>query len=242
MINIIGKRRNVRKFKEIDDISIIESNRGEIIVPQYPYFRYGWTGVIRKGQENIGNSPRAIALAANKYEARKILLAAGISCPKISGRRDDVTIVRPLRTRGGRSFSWHMGYETKSGTWAQEFIDKEREYRAHCYDGALLYVQEKEGPREFKGPWNHSQGYTFRVLGRSEVSNALRKIAIEAVKALSLVYGAVDIIEEENKLYVLEVNTAPALEGYTLRGLVDVLLDQENKKHFIKNLYWRKRA
>ena len=43
-------------------------------------------------------------------------------------------------------------------------------------------------------------------------------IAVNAVKALGLDFGAVDIIynEKENQYYVLEVNTAPGLEGTTL--------------------------
>ncbi|CAN5950619.1 unnamed protein product [Sphagnum jensenii] len=43
------------------------------------------------------------------------------------------------------------------------------------------------------------------------------EIAIAATTALGLDFGAVDIIEDKNeKLYVLEVNTAPGLEGKTV--------------------------
>jgi len=43
-------------------------------------------------------------------------------------------------------------------------------------------------------------------------------VALAAVSALGLDFGAVDIIynEHENQYYVLEVNTAPGLEGTTV--------------------------
>jgi len=50
-------------------------------------------------------------------------------------------------------------------------------------------------------------------------------ISIAAVDALCLDFGAVDIIynEHEDKYYVLEVNSAPGLEGTTLEKYVEAL-------------------
>ena len=49
-------------------------------------------------------------------------------------------------------------------------------------------------------------------------------MGIDAVSALGLDFGAVDIIEDaDGKLYVLEVNTAPGLEGQTLTLMAEAL-------------------
>jgi D-alanine-D-alanine ligase-like ATP-grasp enzyme len=43
------------------------------------------------------------------------------------------------------------------------------------------------------------------------------QLSVEAVAALGLDFGAVDIIEDkEGNFYVLEINTAPGLEGHTV--------------------------
>jgi D-alanine-D-alanine ligase-like ATP-grasp enzyme len=57
------------------------------------------------------------------------------------------------------------------------------------------------------------------------VSDDLKSIAIQAINALSLDFGAVDIIynQHENKYYVLEINTAPALAGTTLDSYVSAI-------------------
>lgn len=64
---------------------------------------------------------------------------------------------------------------------------------------------------------NHANGFVFCRDNIIEPSD-LRDVAIQAVTALGLDFGAVDVIwnEHYNKCYALEVNTAPGLEGTTL--------------------------
>jgi D-alanine-D-alanine ligase-like ATP-grasp enzyme len=64
----------------------------------------------------------------------------------------------------------------------------------------------------------------------------LRDVALQAVKALDLHFGAVDIIwnKKDNKCYVLEVNTAPGVEGTSTEIYADsikaYLQKQQNAK------------
>ena len=53
----------------------------------------------------------------------------------------------------------------------------------------------------------------------------VEKQALAAVKTLQLEWGAVDVIwnDHAQKAYVLEVNTAPGLEGQTLKIYANVL-------------------
>jgi glutathione synthase/RimK-type ligase-like ATP-grasp enzyme len=50
---------------------------------------------------------------------------------------------------------------------------------------------------------------------------------LAAVSALGLDFGAVDIIwnEREDKCYVLEVNTAPGLQGSTLENYANAIME-----------------
>ena len=55
----------------------------------------------------------------------------------------------------------------------------------------------------------------------------LRDISRDAVTALGLEFGAVDIIynDKSKKLFVLEVNTAPGIEGATVTKYKDAILN-----------------
>ena len=55
-------------------------------------------------------------------------------------------------------------------------------------------------------------------------------LAISAVDSLGLDFGAVDIIwnESEDQYYVLEVNTAPGVEGTTLQKYTEAILKCTN--------------
>jgi glutathione synthase/RimK-type ligase-like ATP-grasp enzyme len=65
-------------------------------------------------------------------------------------------------------------------------------------------------------PNNHSRhntkGWKFSFLATEKTPSAIRKVSVDAVKALGLDFGAVDcILGEDNQAYVIEVNTGPGL-------------------------------
>ena len=92
----------------------------------------------------------------------------------------------------------------------------------------VVDVKLKKKKREWEGErdkyvWNHSNGYTFtRNVGEYNLN--VHTLGVDAVKALGLNYGAVDIIEDsQGELYVLEVNTAFGLEGTTIELVGDAI-------------------
>ncbi len=111
-----------------------------------------------------------------------------------------------------------------------KYKPKREEYRVHVAFGKVIDTQLKKrraGYRERKDvDYLVRNWYTGWVYCREEVQpNEQRDtLAIKAVNALGLDFGAVDIIynELEDKYYVLEVNTAPGLDGTTVDKYVEV--------------------
>jgi glutathione synthase/RimK-type ligase-like ATP-grasp enzyme len=101
------------------------------------------------------------------------------------------------------------------------FISNEREYRLHIFNGELIRLQRKylDYPDQQRSPYikNYANGYRFRTPQRMLHGERIEQ-ATNAVRALGLVWGAVDmVIGEDNLAYVLEVNTAPKLAPLTMQ-------------------------
>lgn len=107
-----------------------------------------------------------------------------------------------------------------------KYKKKKHEYRIHVFQDAIIdFAQKKKSKtannnnnvntkiRNFKNGW---------VYCRENVAllPSFVPLAISAIEALNLKWGAVDIIynEHENQAYVLEVNTAPGLMGSTVES------------------------
>lgn len=113
-----------------------------------------------------------------------------------------------------------------------QYIKKKKEFRVHVFDNEVIFVQEKRRRRDIPDDqvnWqirNHSNGFIF-AHNDLEYDDVMLSSSIDAVNALGLDFGAVDIIynQRENKYYVLEVNTAPGLTGETLRVYADKFMN-----------------
>lgn len=103
-----------------------------------------------------------------------------------------------------------------------------REFRIHSFKGRSIRAGVK-APREgiVQHPWIRSWdgGWTIKYDGVSSTQQH-RQLAHQAVHALGLDFGAVDIGELANgSLVVLEVNRRPGIEG----GTIDVYADAINR-------------
>lgn len=119
-----------------------------------------------------------------------------------------------------------------------KYIPKVDEYRVHVIGGVVVDFQKKALKKEFIGnekvDWkirNLNNGFVFIREGVSPPKEVLDQ-AIKAVEICGLDFGAVDVIwnNHRGKAYVLEVNTAPGLEGQTVETYIDGLTNLYNKK------------
>ena len=126
----------------------------------------------------------------------------------------------------GRDIAVFTASDTPAGCdFYTVYIPNTREYRIHVFQGEIIRVQGKylDHPDQHTNPYikNHGQGFRFRTPDR-ELNTDRREAAINAVEALGLDFGAVDLLVGEDRLcYVLEVNTAPACSPLTARAYVE---------------------
>jgi glutathione synthase/RimK-type ligase-like ATP-grasp enzyme len=111
-----------------------------------------------------------------------------------------------------------------------EFINKDKEFRVHVFNGAIIDFQQKKkrnGVEANGDIRNHGNGWVY---ARSDVTlpPLVAEQSIKAVSSLRLDFGAVDICTSlEGGVFVFEVNTAPGLEGTTLAKYVEAIKKYE---------------
>ncbi len=110
-----------------------------------------------------------------------------------------------------------------------KYVKKKEEYRVHCgkklvggnYVNSVISLQRKARRTDCENPnWqvrNHSNGFIY-VRNNVNPPASIEEVALRAFDATDLDFGAVDVIwnDKEKKAYVLEINTAPGLEGTTV--------------------------
>lgn len=177
--------------------------------------------------------------ASNKPKARRLMAEAGVSIPETTTSRSVAStwlsecsvIRRPSIHHGGADFvvTERCGILPLSGYagdyYYQKFFRKTHEFRVHGAHGKVLILQEKK-PREgievdldVPKPWNHATGeFIFETVNWSNYNKDVCKVALDAIKALGLDFGAVDILydTDSGEAVVCEVNTSPALEDYAV--------------------------
>lgn len=115
-----------------------------------------------------------------------------------------------------------------------QYKKKRHEYRVHIFNGEVIDVTQKKKRKGFENVntkiRNHQNGWVY-CRENIEEPHDLRTQAVNAMSAVGLNFGAVDIIwnEKENKCYVLEINSAPGLVGTTLEKYVDAFVKDIKK-------------
>lgn len=105
-----------------------------------------------------------------------------------------------------------------------KYKKKKHEYRVHVFQSTVIDVTQKKRRQGFEGRdnqiRNHQNGWIYARENIHE-PEGLRQLALDACAAIGLWSGAgaVDIIwnEYENRCYVLEINSAPGIQGTTCK-------------------------
>lgn len=185
----------------------------------------------------ILNKPDAVSNASDKLKALRIMLEAGVSVPEFT---TDINVAKTwiedermvlcrtlLRANSGRGIVIVKDVnELVAAPLYVKYIRKEKEYRLHVFNGKILDLVEKKRRSGFGGDNSHckyirsyERGWVMCRDGVT-VEERVKAEAIKAVSALGLDFGAVDLVlrKNDNSPVVLEVNTAPGLQGTTLEN------------------------
>lgn len=107
---------------------------------------------------------------------------------------------------------------------------KKKEFRIHIFKDQVVHVLEKRRKVGYEGTAdtkirNTANGYVFCSENVDEPSG-LRELALKARKVTGSDFAGVDIgyNEKKNELFVIEVNSAPGIEGTNVQRYVDVIV------------------
>jgi hypothetical protein len=105
------------------------------------------------------------------------------------------------------------------------YVKKTDEYRIHVgrrgLQGEIISIQKKKRRLDHDSPnWqvrNHQNGFVYAREGVVPPTS-ITAVSVRALLATGLDFGAVDVIwnQQQERPYVLEINTAPGLEGTTV--------------------------
>lgn len=197
--------------------------------------------------ERVLNPAKAIALASDKLLAIRTLQAAEL--PTVPAFEEWEAAKAAAwggcvlgRTRNGMRgqgitvYDLSMNYSglpkgpRAPHEWYSLYRKPTREVRVHVVDGEVIRIQGKflDFPElAERDPFirNHRSGYRYRT-PRLKLRKQRQEIAIEAVRALGLHFGAVDMLLFGSGVdpMILEINTAPACAPLTAQSYAEALM------------------
>lgn len=210
-----SNRRNPLHIQELSAAKVVIRYGNRIVAP----FTEGTI---------VYNKSKSIGFASDKGLSRVLFREKNVRCPKLfdydSYMESNITypvIARPRQHCKGQNFVVlntpeqfieHYSMNHMYGWYYSEFIDKEKEYRVHCGHGKVLAIMEK--PKGEGIAWNRAINHDpFIRLKQADYMHDICLQALNAVNALELDFGGVDIIYKDGIAYVLEVNTAPTINS-----------------------------
>lgn len=207
---------------------------------------WGCSGFYRAVEyaERILNHPDAVAQAVDKLKAFKAfrgvenLMAMPITPEWTESRQQASNWLAEGHTVVARQkLTGHSGdgivimedlEDLVNAPLYTKYVKKQDEYRLHVFGDKVFFRQRKARKNDVPDDqvnWkvrNLDGGFIF-ANQNIECDPAWELNAVNAVKALGLDFGAVDLIVNKKGSYVLEVNTACGLAGTTLEKYAEVL-------------------
>lgn len=182
------------------------------------------------------NTPHAVETSSHKLKTLSRLRARGVATLDCTTNKEEaeewnsrVFVRHLLRASGGRGIEVvQAGDPLPYAQLYTKGFPKEKEYRAHVGGGQVFFLQQKRlalaarrPPSRTQGVRNYANGWIFAHQNIDEPLPGLRDLAVRAVLACGLDFGAVDVlVNREGRAVVCEVNSAPAVSGATVDAYV----------------------
>jgi len=202
---------------------------------------------IRNYRANIINDPKSVGICSNKLELFKYLedqecddlipeWTTNIDTAKlwaIGWPNYNVVERHVLNGHSGQGIRIVDNPEDiQDAPLYVKYIPKRDEFRVHMVGGQIIDIQQKKKRLDFEGEVNynirnHAGGFIY-ARENIEVPKCVKYVAQavhETFENDTLDIAAMDIIYNSylNRAYLLEINTAPGLEGQTVQLYADAL-------------------
>jgi len=190
------------------------------------------------------NSARAIKIAADGIKSLDVLREAGVPVPNtyvVSSAEEipsDVRLFARLKYHAAGQDIIDCPTHTDSlrayhmfdRNFFSEFVHTDREIRLHVLGGKVVKGFRKVETDDVTNSIVRSSknGWGYKVINFETFYPMAIPIALKAVEALGLTFGAVDMActEDKETWVVWEVNTAPSLNTFTLGLYAEFLRKQ----------------
>lgn len=199
-----------------------------------------WGSSNARTYPNMLNKPESVYRAAHKLHTFNGLASNNISVPDFTTSKQVaegwllngyVVVERHKLTGHNGDGIRIVDYNSDEDTITDaplyvKYQKKDHEYRVHVFKDRVIDVTEKRRRHGVEGGdgriRNLANGWVFCRDGVN-APEAVRSVAVAAIRALGLDFGAVDVIEREGRAWVLEINTAPGLQGTTLDKYIEAI-------------------
>lgn len=207
-------------------------NFGSTVKPKHgrPDFVIRWGNAqavtLAHGAQEL-NKASAILAASNKLRAFQLMKEADVQTPDFTDNRytalawNNATVFGRTRsgTKGRGITIYPRGAQLGEHELYTKYIPNSREYRLHVVGDSVIRTQRKYAERNGAAAdapiKNVANGFVFKA-PQKKLNRDREQLAINAVKAVGLDFGAVDmVIDDQGVAYVLEINTAPACSPMT---------------------------
>lgn len=223
--------------KKLKSLSLSRMARGLTMAEKYRVWRSRYTKPKRR---NLFYGDMVNKTAQYKYfsdnDIPALVWTTNYTVAKSWCEAGQVVVCRTL-TRASEGKGIVLAEESSQVVMAPvytQYKKKKKEFRVHVFKDKVVHVLEKrkrkgfEGERETKVR-NTANGYVF-CSENVEEPEGLRELAIKASKVTKSDFKGVDIgwNEKKSELFVIEVNSAPGIEGSNIHRYVQTILSYEN--------------
>ena len=109
----------------------------------------------------------------------------------------------------------------KGNYYISELIQKTHEYRVMFVSGRVIGVIEKFPRDKAEVSWGCVEGGDYKYINWEEWPLDMIEVAMKAADLSGLDFGAVDVISDADRHYVLEINSACWLSPYFCKIFVE---------------------
>lgn len=195
--------------------------RGPSVKPHRTHLRYGdQKGKIEQYTWFQNNGISALEFTTSPQKAKEWATDCPVVCRTLTHASEGKGIVIAEQPQ-----------EVVQAPVYTKYKKKKREFRVHIFGDKVVHVLEKRRKASYEGTAdtkvrNTANGYVFCSENIVE-PEGIRELALKASKVTQSDFKGVDIgwNEKKQELFVIEVNSAPGIEGSNVERYVTTILE-----------------